>query len=285
MMTVRNEEEWVELSLRSVATIADEIVFVDNGSSDETREVAAETIHYYGFNAKLLSFPKEDFCEAVNHTLANTTRRWILRWHGDFVGRTSGPRSLTVLRDRIMTLDPRRYHCIQLGPVSLDGDLLHQEFQQQVELEPLLYGYSPDLHYEQRGRFESLVVPYYYEKLDWRELYFFHMRWVKPADRLLYRWFWTEWMSLPDKSQWPTLRDFVVHKARVDWGIGDLGVAAAFLVNSRCKGFVPYDSERFGPYPDLLREKLLNPPFRIVYKDGRIVGRSDTLEPELQSRS
>ena len=277
MMTVKNEEEWVELSLRSISTIADEIVFVDNGSTDATLDVAMRTAERYNLPARILSFVSEDFCAAVNYALSQTTRRWIFRWHGDFIGRTSGNSSLRQLRRRIEQLDTERYFCLLVGPVSLDGDVYHQEYQSEVELEPLIFTYSPRLQFRQSGRFETLSVPYFYEKIDIHDLYFFHMRWVKPPIRLLYRWFWTEWMGLVDKSRWPTLTDYVKYKIREQWGDSELHEAANALVNSRCKKFVPYDEKRFGEYPDLLRDILRRPPFRIVYREGKIVGRSDAL--------
>jgi glycosyltransferase involved in cell wall biosynthesis len=48
---VRNEEEALPGCLQSVAGIADEIIVVDTGSTDRTKEVAA------GFGAKVFDFP------------------------------------------------------------------------------------------------------------------------------------------------------------------------------------------------------------------------------------
>jgi len=53
-LIVRNEETRVPACLESIAGIANEIIVVDTGSTDRTKEVAA------GFGAKVLDFaPKQ----------------------------------------------------------------------------------------------------------------------------------------------------------------------------------------------------------------------------------
>lgn len=279
MMTVKDEEDWIEPSLLSVSTIADEIVIVDNGSTDRTHQVAQRLIKDHKLPAKLLSYPYEDFTGATNYALKNTTKQWILRWHGDFVGHTTGLYSLSNLRKRMKKLDQTRYFCVYFVEISLDGDIFHRLYPDNAAPEPFLFTYSPQVHFHQLDIHERLVVPYYYIKLQWLEPWTFHMRWIKPADRLLMRWWWTEWMGLTDKTKWPTLRDYVRHKIKEEWGIGDFEEAARYLVNERCKKFVRYDPSRFGPYPEKLRAYLENPKYRVIYRDGKIIGRNDTLKP------
>src|SRR5438552_5766256 len=184
MMTVKDEEDWIERSVRSILGVVDEIVVVDNGSEDNTFGIMCKIEKELEGKLRIFSFPSQDFCAAVNFTLAQTRFRWILRWHGDFVARTTGSLAISGLRNRAIALDPNRYYCVWVGPVSLDGDLYHQVPETKVELEPFLFVYSPAIHYEQVGRFEVLRVPWYYRRLEWQELYFFHMRYVKPARRI-----------------------------------------------------------------------------------------------------
>lgn len=73
-MIVKNEEANLPECLRSVGGLFDEIVIVDTGSSDRTREVAA------GFpKVKLAEFPWiDDFSAARNVSLAQATSDWVM---------------------------------------------------------------------------------------------------------------------------------------------------------------------------------------------------------------
>jgi len=279
MMTIKDEEDWIEKSIASVAPIADDIVAVDNGSTDETPAILARLERQIDGKLRVFRFEREDYCAAVNFTLAQTRYKWILRWHGDFVARTTGEFAVSNLAQRILSLDRERYFCLWIGPVSLDGDLFHQIPQAVVELEPLIFVYSPSLRYEQVGRFEVLQVPWYYKRLDWEELYFFHMRYVKPARRILYRFYWTEWMSLSDKSQYPTLDLYVRYRIGETYGTSDLNEATRRRIQDLGRELRPYDKGRFGEYPAIIAADLEHPKYRLIYDGGRVVGRTDIESP------
>ncbi|RMD65874.1 glycosyltransferase [Candidatus Pacearchaeota archaeon] len=72
-MIVRNEEKNIKKCLSSVRALVDEIVVVDTGSSDNTKEIARE------FGAKIFSAAWEgDFAKARNISLEKATKDWIL---------------------------------------------------------------------------------------------------------------------------------------------------------------------------------------------------------------
>src|SRR5262245_717359 len=71
-MIVKNEEANLPDCLTSVADLVDEIVIVDTGSTDRTKEVAAR------FGARVFNFPWiDDFSAARNETLRHATGEWI----------------------------------------------------------------------------------------------------------------------------------------------------------------------------------------------------------------
>src|SRR5579863_6345186 len=71
-MIVRNEEKNLAACLRSVADLMDEIVVVDTGSTDRTRDVARR------FRARVVDFPWIDnFAAARNESLRHATGNWI----------------------------------------------------------------------------------------------------------------------------------------------------------------------------------------------------------------
>jgi glycosyltransferase involved in cell wall biosynthesis len=71
-MIVRNEERVLSDCLRSAKPFFKEIIVVDTGSTDTTREIAK------GFGAKLIEFPwTESFSEARNVSLSHASGKWI----------------------------------------------------------------------------------------------------------------------------------------------------------------------------------------------------------------
>lgn len=77
-MIVKNEEHFLEAALRSVASVADEIVVVDTGSTDRTIEIARS------FGAIVLEREwRDDFAWARNEALAHASKRWILNLDAD----------------------------------------------------------------------------------------------------------------------------------------------------------------------------------------------------------
>lgn len=72
-MIVKDEESVLARSIESVRDIADEIVVVDTGSSDQTRKVAE------GHGAKVFFHKwEESFAEARNVSLDKATSEWVL---------------------------------------------------------------------------------------------------------------------------------------------------------------------------------------------------------------
>jgi tetratricopeptide (TPR) repeat protein len=72
-MIVRNEERHLGRCLASAAPLVQEIVVVDTGSTDRTRDIAR------GYGARLFDHPwEDDFSRARNHSLAQAREKWIL---------------------------------------------------------------------------------------------------------------------------------------------------------------------------------------------------------------
>ena len=72
-MIVKNEEKYLEQCLDSVKDLADEIIIVDTGSTDKTKDIAKK------FNAKIFDFKwTDDFSAARNESLNQATKDWIL---------------------------------------------------------------------------------------------------------------------------------------------------------------------------------------------------------------
>jgi glycosyltransferase involved in cell wall biosynthesis len=72
-MIVKNEEAWLGQCLTSVKDLVDEIVIVDTGSADKTKEIAKK------FNANVFDFVWfDDFAAARNFSISKAKGDWIL---------------------------------------------------------------------------------------------------------------------------------------------------------------------------------------------------------------
>lgn len=72
-MIVKSEEKWLEQCLNSVKNLADEIIIVDTGSKDNTREIAKK------FTDKIFDLPwNNDFSDARNFSISKANSDWIL---------------------------------------------------------------------------------------------------------------------------------------------------------------------------------------------------------------
>ncbi len=72
-MIARDEADSLDAAISSVKSIVDEIIFVDTGSKDGTKEIARK------FGAKVIDFPwNDDFSAARNESIRHATKEWIL---------------------------------------------------------------------------------------------------------------------------------------------------------------------------------------------------------------
>src|SRR5207237_2451906 len=77
-MIVKNEEHNLADCLASVADLVDEVIIIDTGSTDRTKDIAA------GFGARVFDFPWVDsFAAARNESLRHATGDWVFWMDGD----------------------------------------------------------------------------------------------------------------------------------------------------------------------------------------------------------
>lgn len=107
-MIVKNEEAVLAHCLESADKIADEIIVVDTGSSDRTKEIAAQ------FTDKVLDFAwEDDFARARNFSFAQATMDYCMWLDADDVLLSEDVEKILTLKQ---TLDPQtdivmmRYH-------------------------------------------------------------------------------------------------------------------------------------------------------------------------------
>ena len=276
LVRMKDEETWIEASLRSSRGLFDEYVVVDNASTDRSRTIVEELQRKDGFPITLLSSTSTSLAEVSNLALHQTQYRWIIRWDGDFIAWTGGPRAVNNLRNLILSLPTKRHAAIFLTGINVVGDLWHHFADFPIHSEEYLFTYLPSLHFVELQQIEALRFPKYYSVSRWKEPWFLHVN-AKPMLRLLYRNYWNRWVMTKDYHTYPTLDSFVQAHFQADWGTDDVQAAASQFINELCRGLTRYDPAVLGEYPEILRPYLDNPTYQVVYKDEQIIGRNDGL--------
>jgi len=139
-MIVRNEESVLAESLASVRLIADEIVVLDTGSSDQTIAVARQ------WGAKTDTLPwQDDFSQARNHCWRLASGQWIL-WLD--AGERLAPESAFDLRSFVDGhAEPRKVYLLL---VEIPAQHSHQSTQQAAKVR--LVPNRPELRFVGRVR-------------------------------------------------------------------------------------------------------------------------------------
>ncbi len=137
-MIVRDEEDKIAACLESIAPYVDEMIVVDTGSNDRTREVALRC------GARVFDFPwTESFAEARNQSLAQAQGKWIFWMDADDVITPECGRQLRGLIHRHPNADAAYLMQVHIppGPGEFSGSLVDH-----VKLFPS----RPDLRFEHR---------------------------------------------------------------------------------------------------------------------------------------
>jgi glycosyltransferase involved in cell wall biosynthesis len=274
MMRVKDERDWIAPSIKSIKHIADEIVVVDNGSKDGSYEIVQDLAGEENGLIKYWQRADLNHCDLSNFAQEQTSFRWIFRWDGDMVAHTSGTYNIRNLRNHILSLSAQRYYLIYLRHINVSGDLSHQDPEEQFHIEEYIHTFSSKACYVHPKRFEAIMVPKYYKVLFWYEPYSFHVN-VKPARRMLRRYFWADWMELKDFVKFPMLDDYVRTRIKSTFGTTSWEEAEKRCVQEVLINHIPYRKEIFGPYPELLKPYLENPKYKMIYENGKIIGRDE----------
>jgi len=275
-MRVKDEKHWIAASIASIRAIADEIIVVDNGSSDGTFEILQELAKQDNRRLKLWQKPELHHGDLSNFALEQTSFHWVFRWDGDMIAHTDGRYPITELRTRLLDLNPDRYYVIYLRHVNLSGDFFHQDPREMVHIEEYVHTFSITSRFIHPGRYEAVKFPIFYKPLFWYEPYVFHVN-IKPARRMLLRYFWEDWMERKDYVRYPSLEDYTTAHIEKEFGTTVMEEAQQKCLVKILENHIPFDTGRFGPYPKILIPLLDTIPYRIQYQKGCISGRT---EPE-----
>jgi glycosyltransferase involved in cell wall biosynthesis len=117
----RNEEYWIWPCILSIKDYVEEILVIDNGSTDSTLDEVKKIRNEISTPVRIFSLPEADHCEVSNVGIRKSRYNWLLKWDAAFIAQTAGPGDFSRLRDYVLGLDQDRYHMIFMNLVNLAG--------------------------------------------------------------------------------------------------------------------------------------------------------------------
>ena len=273
MIRVRDEEEWIAKSLLSLNEFADEVVVVNNNSSDRTLTEIEHVKKQLRFKLIVEDEVSDDICKVSNHALSLTSYRWIFRWDSDFIAYTSGKRKIKLLREYLLNLNPRRQYLIFPLTFSFAGDLFHVKTGKETNSEGYIHTWHPKLEYLKKGKFESLQFPFFFKIKRLKNIYFVHIGSAKSIKKLLYRFFWLFWLR--ERDNYSTIDEYITHVSHEKWNDLSPEKIAIKKFHDLILPVRKYDINEFGEYPELMRGEIANPKFKMIYKDEEPFSRID----------
>lgn len=285
----RNEEYWIRPCILSIKDYVEEILVIDNGSTDSTLDEVKKICNEISTPVRIFSLPEADHCEVSNVGIRESRYNWLLKWDADFIAQTAGPGDFAKLRDYVLGLDQDRYHMIFMNLVNLAGDLWHQPKEGSMFIgekgplhqEAYLWNYSPHLRYiwkdyKDYSKVESLLFPPYYRFIEWLEFSVFHVGGIRSIQRLLFDYFWDFGKKQFAEGHLPPEREKVCWEmAEGYFHMEDREKILQNFFNLISKELVRYREDLYGPYSSILFSYLRNPHYRLIYNEkGEIVGRN-----------
>jgi len=292
VVAARDEEYTIGMCLESLVEIADQVICIDNGSTDSTLQQMYAFKEKYGnkIQVDILEMPGALLGDCREAGLKNTQHEWHLRWDADMVCKTSGPEDMRELRKKVLSNSHPR--AIQLPRTNLMGDFEHTYLRTDLIVdpgEPILISFGRDIFYREYGKFDAIRVPFYYRQEKEIKRYYFHLSGLKSANNLLHRWFYFEWRDEVNKHKDKgetvpvEVEDFARFKEA--FALDRLGASEPMSVKFRflrqfAGGLMRYNKETYGDYPQIVSDRIKagDSRFEVVYEAGKPYLRTDKLD-------
>ena len=150
-MIVKNEEKNLPRCLDSVKGVVDEMIIVDTGSSDKTKEIASS------YGAKVYDFEwMNDFAAARNYGLDKATGKWILVLDADEELENSTKNSLRAILEE-SSVDA--YECVWRNIMALTPEIEYKD----SEMGGFIRVFRNKQEYRFRSMYHEAVFPAIYE--------------------------------------------------------------------------------------------------------------------------
>lgn len=288
-----NEASTIDLAIKSIKDFADEIILVDNNSTDDTVEIARENFEKYGLNAKVFEkvLPLKG---ARDYAFKQCTSDWICIVDADHVlNTTSNSPNVKDLRALAEKGGEKAYSFTYF---HMYGDFRHLDKSRVLaDIHPVLFrNISKKIQVGGKRRWNNPV--FHYEEVINKKVIGVNLAGQKPAWRLYVRQFYGQWHKRGHKYANPlefmvkTRRITNIHKIADAWLLERLKnntvkIEKGKTISRRIKLLknkynMSFQFDRGVEHlPQVVQEELKHPRYELIYENGQIVGRNPDLLP------
>lgn len=283
---IKDEEFAIYYCLESLIGFADQIICIDNGSTDNTVSEIKRFITNHSDNIHVIleEMPTALLVDIRQRAHELCEYNWILKWDGDNIC----TEEIKELRKKVLKL--KRPSAFSIKRANLHGDLKHVQKMNPVvdNGEYFLQSFTVKQQFkEYNGRLEHAKIPIYYKMWDLKKVYVFHLSGVKSIERNIFRHCYLDWREISNKYSdrkipFETFKQkWIAHNFETTSNQA-FKYRAARLEASYC---VPYNESEFLKYPVVLKNEMekTTPRFSINYKNNEPYIRIDAADEEMLS--
>lgn len=292
LVCCKDEEYNIELCLKSLKGLVDQIICVDHNSSDKTHEKMIE-FKNHNKNIKIVieKFDGTSLKDARNLGLKHVEYNWLFNCGGDFILNSDDHK----VKDFFTNLKFRKtLDAYQLSFVNLYGDL-HHTYKNSNTIatgEYYIVSMTRNIKFVESGKFDYLKFPFFYRKKKISSPFFFHLSGMKSDHRLLYRNCYFEWREIvnflnsKNKLNSPYL-DYDYFEKYWQKALYET-TAKKSLKYRHSRQMCDISIKRYSPssaikYPKIIQEKIIEGQerFKVEYKNNKPYLRRDYKDKEM----
>jgi len=292
LIATQNEEALVGLCIRSFLDFGDELIVVDNGSTDRTIEIVTELASKYPNKIRFYHQPElPDLYHNRQFALEHSKYEWIMRADSDFVAYTRDEYGIEDFRKFLLarkrTLRPE---AIRAPMSNVVGDFWHtgtpmrpggvlENPERICVLEPVIqptirfYRYYPSLRFIRSGPWELTRHWRFMKRITWDRPLWMHCN-IKSDRNYFFRSERILWRKLGDFKTYPTLNSYINDVVEKKYGTNNLDEAARIYLERNIFPYLQlYDPDKFYPYPGLIIKQMEKNPIYKIYREGKSLKR------------
>lgn len=277
LMPSKNSEKTIEVCIKSFVDFADEIIAVDNGSTDNTIKIL-EKLEKKIPKMTFYNIPElPDLYQNRQFALEKSNYDWIARFDSDYVAYTSGEYDIKKLRQKILnTKKSIRPIAFGISQVDLFYDIYHtiDRYNNSNSINPVstlsarIIQYFPFMKFKRLGiidgylknfgRWEGVRFQNLLKHIQLKKPYWFHCE-FKSDMAFFYRSERTNWREIGDYKKYPTLDSYIKKIIKEKYNTENVEEACNKYMKM---DFLPklkkYNSDEQYQYPELLKNYFQN---------------------------